>query len=99
VTDEGFTVHPTKTRVMRRSNRQEVTGVVVNDHTTISRKEIRQLRALLHNAKKTGLEAQNRENRPNFAHYIRGRVAFVNMVDPRRGAILKQALKDLLGRS
>src|SRR5262249_55976467 len=65
--EEGFAVNEKKSRVMRRSAAQTVTGVVVNDKPSISRDELRRLRAILHRAKKEGLEAQNREGRPNFA--------------------------------
>ena len=93
--EEGLTEHPTKTKVMRRSNRQEVTGVVVNHKPTIAREEVRKLRAILHNAAKTGLEAQNREQHPNFTEAIRGRIAYICMVDPQRGAVLKAAFEQL----
>jgi RNA-directed DNA polymerase len=95
---EGLAEHPNKTRVMRASNRQEVTGVTVNERPTIGRKEIRVLRAILHQAAKHGLASQNREGRHNFAEYLRGRVAFVCMVDPQRGEPLKLALAKALER-
>jgi RNA-directed DNA polymerase len=93
---EGFTEHPRKTRVMRRASRQEVTGVTVNARPTVSRKEVRRLRAILHNATKHGLASQNRENRPDFAAWLRGKVGFVCMVDPQRGAVLREALEKVL---
>jgi RNA-directed DNA polymerase len=98
VKDEGFLEHPTKTRVMRRGRRQEVTGVVVNDRPTIPREELRELRAILHNAMRQGLEAQNRKSHPRFIEHLQGRVAYVAMVDPVRGEKLKQALARVLGR-
>lgn len=98
IQDEGFTVHPTKTRVMRRSGRQEVTGLTVNARPTIAREEIRTLRAILHQAARHGLASQNRDNHPAFAEYLRGRVAFVCMVDPQRGGPLRRALGKALAR-
>lgn len=95
---EGFVLHPKKTRVMRRASRQEVTGVTVNERPTIDRRQIRELRAILHNAARFGLESQNREKRTNFAAHLRGRVAFVSMVDPERGAKLQTALVRALER-
>ncbi|MGF1579018.1 MAG: reverse transcriptase family protein [Gemmataceae bacterium] len=95
--EEGFTEHPSKTRVMRRSRRQEVTGVTVNARPTISRKEYRQLKATLHNVAKNGLESQNREERPNFAGYLKGRVEFFCMVDPERATKLRSLLEQALG--
>jgi RNA-directed DNA polymerase len=64
--DEGFVVHQAKNRVQRRNAAQTVTGLVVNDRPTVSRKLIRRLRAILHRAQHEGLEAQNRQNRPRF---------------------------------
>src|SRR5262245_9135399 len=96
---EGFTEHPRKTRVMRSANRQEVTGVTVNVRPSVSRKEVRQLRAILHNAAKHGLASQNRGNHPNFAAYLKGRVEFVCMVDPQRAPTLREALLRALAAS
>jgi RNA-directed DNA polymerase len=95
---EGFAVNEKKTRVMRRSTAQTVTGVVVNDKPSISRDELRRLRAILHRAKAEGLDAQNREGRPNFREWLLGKIAFVYMVRPDAGAKLKAAL-DALGKS
>jgi RNA-directed DNA polymerase len=95
--EEGFREHPTKTHVMRSGRRQEVTGVVVNAKTGIARGEVRTLRALLHNAARHGLASQNRGGHPNFEAYVRGRVSYVAMVDPTKGAALREALARALG--
>ena len=92
LTGEGFVEHPRKTRVMRKSNRQEVTGLTVNAKASVSRKELRTLRAILHNAAKHGLESQNRSGHPDFAAYLCGRVEFACMVDPSKAVVLRQAL-------
>lgn len=93
--EEGFQVNEKKTRVMRRSSAQTVTGVVVNDKPSVSRDELRRLRAILHRAKAEGLDAQNREGRPNFREWLRGKIAFVSMVRPDAGAKLKAAFDAL----
>src|SRR5579883_506746 len=93
--EEGFAVNEKKTRVMRRSMAQTVTGVVVNAKPSISREELRRLRAILHRAKTEGLEAQNREGRPNFHAWLAGKIAFVAMVRPDVGAKLKAALSEV----
>ena len=41
VADEGFEIHPDKTRVLHKGRRQEVTGIVVNEKPGISRKRLR----------------------------------------------------------
>jgi RNA-directed DNA polymerase len=97
VAAEGFTEQPPKTRVMRQARRQEVTGVTVNRRPTVARREVRLLRAILHNAARHGLESQNRDRRPDFSAYLRGRVEFVCMVDPQRAPALRAALARALG--
>ena len=85
VSFEGFTVHPDKTRVLHKSQKQEVTGLVVNKKIGIGRKEIRKFRAILHNCEKHGLESQNKENHPNFIAYLKGYCSFISMVDKEKG--------------
>jgi RNA-directed DNA polymerase len=86
VRDEGFRVNPYKTRVMRRSRRQQVTGVVVNDQAGLSRRERRRMRARLH---RWGLrpEAVPVDQRRRMA----GRLAYLNMLNPAQAAPLIDA--------
>lgn len=92
IADEGFLVNRQKTRLYRRSARQMVTGVVVNDQLSTPRHLRRQLRAILHNARRTGLEAQNREGHPDYAAHLRGLIAHVHAVNPTQG---KKLLREL----
>ena len=55
---EGFAINGAKTRVLRRSDRQIVTGIVVNDGLNVTRRYLRSLRAILHNIEKDGIKAQ-----------------------------------------
>jgi retron-type reverse transcriptase len=96
--NEGLTENPSKTHVMRKASRQEVTGVVVNERLSVARDEYRKLRAILHNVVKHGLESQNREQRKDFEAHLRGRVEFVCMVDPERAVKLRAMLKQALTR-
>ena len=97
IVDEGFEENAAKGRVMRRSRHQEVTGVTVNQRPKLSRKELRILRAILHNAAKHGLESQNRTGHPNFAAYLKGRVGLACMIDPDRAPAWNAALAKALG--
>jgi RNA-directed DNA polymerase len=90
--DEGFTVNAAKTRVQGQAGRQRITGLVVNRRPTVARREYDLLRALLHNAARTGLEAQNREGLRGFRSRLEGRIAWVASVDPVRGSRLRAAL-------
>jgi retron-type reverse transcriptase len=79
---EGFLVNESKSRVLRRNTAQVVTGLVVNDRPGVARDEVRRLRAILHRAKTEGLDAQNRENHPNFRAWLQGKIAYVGMARP-----------------
>lgn len=93
--DEGFTINEKKTRIQRAGNQQSVTGIVVNKFPNIPRREIRNLRALLHCANKEGLAAQNRQNRPHFESWLRGMISYVSMVNPKQGQALKVAFNSV----
>lgn len=95
--EEGLTENEKKTHIMRRGRRQEVTGLTVNTRPTVSRKERRALRAILHNVAKHGLESQNKNNHPHFADYLKGRVAYLSSVDPKHGEKFQALLKEALG--
>jgi retron-type reverse transcriptase len=90
--DEGFVVNESKTRVLKRAARQEVTGVVVNRRPGVPRPLYKRLRAILHRAGREGLAAQNRENRPNFEAWVEGMIAYVSMVNEKQGRALGEAL-------
>lgn len=96
--DEGFTVNEKKTRVLKRSAAMAVTGVIVNQIPGVRRKERRRLRAVLHNAKSTGLSAQNRGNAPNFEAKVRGQIAFVRMINPDQARPLEAAIDAVISR-
>jgi RNA-directed DNA polymerase len=93
--DEGFAVNEAKTRILRRSRRQEVTGIVVNDQAGVPRPTVRRLRAILHQARNSGLAAQNRDAHPDFRAYVAGMIAYIEMVNPRQGGRLRHELESL----
>ena len=86
--DEGFAVNEAKSRVLRRNAAQVVTGLVVNDRPGVPRDEVRRLRAILHRAKAEGLDAQNRQDHPDFRAWLRGKIAYVSMARPEVGGRL-----------
>jgi retron-type reverse transcriptase len=95
VQDEGFCVNEKKTRVLKRSTAMAVTGIVVNRRPGTRRREVRRLRAILHNAKKTGLSSQNRFAHPQFAAHLYGRIGFVQMINAEQAAPLIKAIESL----
>ena len=78
-----------KTRIMPRSTRQRVTGIVVNAHCNVGRAEFDALKAVLHNCARLGPAGQNRAGVGDFRRHLDGRVCWVEQVNPRRGAKLR----------
>jgi RNA-directed DNA polymerase len=95
VRDEGFTVHPEKVHLFHRSTRQMVTGLVVNEQVAVPRHLRRTVRAVLNNAKATGLNAQNRQGHPDFRAYLQGLIAHITHANPEHGAALSEMLKQI----
>ncbi|HEY3325487.1 MAG TPA: reverse transcriptase domain-containing protein [Planctomycetota bacterium] len=93
--DEGFAVNEEKTRVQRRNVAQSVTGIVVNQRPGVPRKLARRIRAILHRAKREGLAAQNREERPNFDAWLSGTISYIAMVNPPQGKALRTIYESL----
>jgi hypothetical protein len=85
---EGFQINARKTRIRGRGDRQALAGLVVNSAPAVPRPEYDALRALLHNAARTGLDEQNREGLADFEAYLAGRIAWVGHRHPARAAKL-----------
>jgi hypothetical protein len=90
--EEGFTVHPGKTRIRRRGDRQQLAGLVVNTHPAVPRADYDRLRAILHDAARRGLDTANRDGHPDFAAHLTGRVAWMSYHHPSRAAKLRDLL-------
>lgn len=54
ITEQGFTINENKTRLQRDGERQEVTGLIVNEKVNLARKYSRDLRCILHVWEKEG---------------------------------------------
>jgi hypothetical protein len=93
--EEGFHVHPRKSRVMRQSVRQQVAGVVVNARPNIRRADYDRLKALLHNCILHGPASQNRGALVDFRGHLAGRIAHVGMLHPARGMRLRAAFEQI----
>ncbi len=89
INEERFVVNTAKTRIARPHTRQIVTGLVVNEQLGTPRALRRRLRAILHNANRDGLEAQNRAGHSNFRAYLLGMIAYVHAANPRHAAALR----------
>jgi retron-type reverse transcriptase len=95
---EGFVVHQDKFRVIRSSQRQVVTGVVVNEALRVPRPERRKFRAVLHNCRAHGLDSQAAKlGTKDVAGWLRGYASYIHMVHPEEGAELLRQVGELLG--
>jgi retron-type reverse transcriptase len=59
INSEGFLINQKKSRVQKKSIRQEVTGITVNEKLNLPRSYVRKVRAALHNWEKQGYERAN----------------------------------------
>ncbi len=89
--EEGFALNTRKSRFMRRNVAQRLAGVTVNTHPNPSRREYDRLKAILHNCARDGFEAQNREGIADFRAHLRGHIAHVVHLNPKRGQRLLDA--------
>jgi retron-type reverse transcriptase len=83
VAAEGFAINHEKTRLMRRSGRQAVTGVIVNKDMGLSRQERRKLRAALH-------QQQSNPQGAVIDRRLLGKLAYLHMLNPKQAAALRQ---------
>ena len=93
ITGQHFTINEKKTRVQKKSERQEVTGLVVSDRVNVTRDYVRGLDNLLYIWEKHGeadayarflvhyTHKQNRyKTKPNMQAVIQGKLLYLKMV-------------------
>jgi hypothetical protein len=92
---EGFAVNHRKTRVMRQGVRHHLAGLVVNEKVNADRRYVDELKAILHNCVRFGPGSQSREFRGSFREHLLGRIGFVEMVRPEKGARLRRIFDEI----
>lgn len=93
IESNGFRVNVNKLRLAGRRDRQEVTGVTVNQRPNVRRRLIREVRAMLHAWEKWGLENAEKVHsghyrkhrhpnraKPPFEAVLRGKINYVGMI-------------------
>jgi RNA-directed DNA polymerase len=93
--EEGFRAHHRKTRIMRRGVRQYLTGLVANQRVNIVRADFDRLKAILNNCVRSGPSGQNRDGHPDFQAHLGGRLSFVEMINPKKGARLRRMFEQI----
>jgi len=95
VSANWFKINPSKTRVLSRGSRQEVTGLIVGQKVNVKRKFVRQVRAMVHAAERYGVKLaaeefylkydrrQRLRPKPDFLKVLRGKIEFIGAVRGR----------------
>lgn len=86
--EEGFAINHDKTRLMRQSGRQAVTGVIVNKDMGLSRKVRRKLRAALHRRRVGKADAADGAR-------LEGKLAYLSMLNVGQAKRLREAQPEL----
>jgi hypothetical protein len=89
IIEEGFRPNHHKTRVLRQGQKQHAAGLVLNEKPNIDRREFDRLKAILTNCARHGPASQNRQNHPDFAAHLQGRLAWVRFIHPGKEAKLR----------
>jgi hypothetical protein len=87
--EEGFDVNHRKTRIMHTSDRQSLTGIVVNRRLNTRRADYDRLKAVLTNCASHGPKSQNLQGVSDFRAHLAGRIAYVRTLNPARAARLQ----------
>lgn len=94
ITSQNFRINAKKTRLNRRNERQEVTGLTVSNKVNVSRKYVKDIRALLHIWERYGINAAisafyprykaeqgyKEKGEPNIENVINGKLCYLKMV-------------------
>ena len=89
VRDTGFHLNPAKTRVQPAHHRQSVTGIVVNQHLNLPRRDYDRLKAEIHHLQNP---QDTRRSDPAYLNALDGRIAWLEQLNPHKGAKLRARL-------
>jgi RNA-directed DNA polymerase len=95
IASEGFQVNKDKIHIAKKHQRQEVTGIVVNRHLNISRKRLKQFRAVLHKIEQSGAENVRWGSSIASFQSLYGFASYISMVNPQKGDKFKLQLQNL----
>jgi Retron-type reverse transcriptase len=95
INDEGFDLNDKKTRISYKNQRQEVTGLIVNNKVTVPKKYKKELEQEIYYCIKYGVSdhlSYINCNKSFYKEHLYGKVYFVNSIEPELG---KKLLKQL----
>ncbi len=88
--EEGFRLNQGKSTLRSAAQRQVVTGLVVNQRPNVSRVDYDRLKAVLHRLTIDGPDAESRQGSVDLQSHLRGRIAWVTALNPKRGEKLSR---------
>lgn len=95
----NFRLNREKIKYMPKYKRQYVCGVVVNEKTTVLRKEKRLLRAIVHNVSRNGFEPEASKTNltvEEFTNSITGRIGWFKQINPVQATPLYNKWRELV---
>lgn len=85
IREQGFTINESKTRLQRRGDRQEVTGVIVSDKLNVTQKYVRDIRNILYIWDRYGYNVAYSKFFPRYkeekGHVKKGNPDLINVID------------------
>lgn len=99
IQEEGFEINQDKLRIQYSTERQMVTGLIVNNKVSIPQKKKKYLRQQIHYCKCFGVSdhlAHINKNKSNFKEHLYGLAYFIKMVEKDRGEKFLHELDSIL---
>lgn len=85
ITDQGFTINESKTRLQKKGSRQEVTGIVVSEKLNVTRKYVQDVRNILYMWDRYGYNVAYSKFFPLYkaekGHVKKGNPDLINVID------------------
>lgn len=98
ITEEGFKVNSQKTRFQYSNRRQEVTGLIVNQRLSVSRRLKNELRNAIYFSKKYGVDDHMKHigcDKSFYKEHLYGIAYFIKMVEPSEGEKYLRSLDEI----
>lgn len=93
IMEEGFEINKEKIKIMRKCDRQKITGLIVNSNRVrIGRKKLRELRAKIH---KYVLLLKEKKEDEKLKNNINGWLAYLQTVDKQSKEIILNYIKNI----
>ena len=104
ISEQGFTVNDKKTRLQKKGNRQEVTGIIVSDKLNVTQKYVREIRNLLYMWEKYGItvtmgkfvpkykqeKGHVKKGNPDLINVLSGKLLYLKMVKGDSDAVYQR---------